>query len=372
MDTRSDPAGDPAQDVSLEVLRRLEGMTELAARLTQGGSPEDVEACARALAVGAEDVRRLVEHARDLQRAERNELPVEPAPCHLRELIAAVEDGWRERITGAGIELAVSYEGDAEQIAQIDGGRLRQLFDALLARAVSETHSGAITIALRATPGPEGVTVEGSVRDTGRTLPAHQLAHIFDPAEAGRGQGDSGFSTRISMALANRLVQAMSGVLQAQSNDEGGVTVTFDLLASTAAQAEKRRAPHILIVDDNDTNRMVAEALVAMFDCTSESARDGVEAVEAVKTRAYDLILMDIKMPRMSGVEATEEIRAMPGAVARTPIVALTANTDRADVRSYFEAGMNDVVEKPIKPERLSEVLELVPAWVEHRKTAAA
>ena len=119
-------------------------------------------------------------------------------------------------------------------------------------------------------------------------------------------------------------------------------------------------------------NRMVAEALCEMFDCTSESARDGVEAVEAVKTRAYDLILMDIKMPRMSGVEAALEIRAMPGPVARTPIVALTANTDRADVRSYFEAGMNDVVEKPIKPQRLSEVLELVPAWVESRKTAAA
>ena len=174
------------------------------------------------------------------------------------------------------------------------------------------------------------------------------------------------------MALANRLVQAMSGVLQAQANDEGGVTITFDLMAAAEAAPAKPRRPHILVVDDNDTNRMVAEALVEMFDCTSESARDGVEAVEAVKTRAYDLILMDIKMPRLSGVEATVEIRAMAGPVARTPIVALTANTDRGDIRTYFEAGMNDVVEKPIKPQRLSEVLELVPAWAESRKTAAA
>jgi CheY-like chemotaxis protein len=372
MNTRSDSPADPVNDVSLEVLRRLEGMTELAARLTAGASAGEVEANARALATGAEDVRRLIEHARDLQRAERGELPFEPAPCPLRELMAAIEEEWKDRIAGAGLELSVSYEGDAAQAAVIDGGRLRQLFDALLARAVTETRSGIISIGLRVTPGPDALTIEGSVRDSGRSLTADQLAHIFDPAEAARPQADASLPTRVGMALANRLVQAMSGVLQAQANDEGGVTVTFDLMAPAVGQTKARRRPHILIVDDNDTNRMVAEALCEMFDCTSESARDGVEAVEAVKTRAYDLILMDIKMPRMSGVEATLEIRAMPGAVARTPIVALTANTDRADVRSYFEAGMNDVVEKPIKPTRLSEVLELVPAWVESRKTAAA
>ncbi len=369
MTTKAD--NDPVQDVSLEVLKRLEGMTELAAGLTADGDPRDVAARARALATGAEDVRRLVEHARDLQRAERGELKIEPGPCRLRELMAGIEDAWSDRVAGSGLTLSVSYEGDANQEATVDGVRLRQLFDALLARAVAETSTGSISVGLRARSGPEGLIIEGSVTDSGRALTPAQLAHIFDPTEAHRPE-TAGLQTRIGMALANRLAQAMAGVLQAQSNDHGGVTVTFDLLAAGATAAETRRPIHILIVDDNDTNRMVAEALCEMFDCTSEAARDGAEAVDAVKTRAYDLILMDIKMPRLSGVEATLEIRAMPGPVARTPIVALTANTDRADVRSYFEAGMNDVVEKPIKPERLAEVLELVPAWAESRKTAAA
>ena len=109
-----------------------------------------------------------------------------------------------------------------------------------------------------------------------------------------------------------------------------------------------------------------------MFDCTSEPANDGIEALEAVQTRAFDLILMDIKMPRMDGIDATLAIRAMAGDVGRTPIVALTANAERADMRSYLEAGMNDVIEKPIKPARLAAVLQLLPVWTESAKTAAA
>ena len=108
-----------------------------------------------------------------------------------------------------------------------------------------------------------------------------------------------------------------------------------------------------MIVDDNATNRVVAQALCEMFGCTSECAEDGVEAVEAVSSRRFDLILMDIKMPRMDGVQATQAIRALPGVESETPIVALTANADPADAKHYLSIGMASVVEKPIKPERL-------------------
>jgi CheY-like chemotaxis protein len=369
MDTRSDKPA--AADVSQEVLRRLEAMTDLAARLKAGSEAQDIEACARALAEDAEDIRRLVEYARDLQRAEQGELALHYAPCRLRDVVVSLEEAWKERVTGAGLELSVAYEGEAAQAALVDAGRLRQLFDALLARAVAETSSGAITVGLRVREAAEGLTLEGCVSDSGRALTADQLAHIFDPAEAARPEAAASLSTRVGMALANRLVQAMSGVLQAQANDNGGVTVTFDVIAP-AAEVETPRSPHVLIVEDNAINRLVAEALCEMFDCTSEQARDGVEALEAVKTRAYDLILMDIKMPRMDGLTATREIRAMPGPAGRTPIVALTANAERRDVASYFEAGMNEVVEKPIKPEQLAAVLQQITVWAESGKTAAA
>ncbi|HYG26074.1 MAG TPA: response regulator, partial [Caulobacteraceae bacterium] len=239
---------------------------------------------------------------------------------------------------------------------------------ALIGRAFAETRAGSIFVSLDAREGAGGVTLEGCVRDSGRSLSAGQLAHIFD-ADTAREE-EASLATRVGMALANRLVQAFSGVLQAQVNDAGGVAVAFTLVAP--AVVVETRTPHVLIVDDNVTNRMVAEALCEMFDCTSEQAKDGVEALEAVKTRAYDLILMDIKMPRMDGIAATREIRRMAGPAARTPIVALTAATDRSDLARYREAGINETIEKPIKPERLAQVLQQVPDWIESARTAAA
>jgi len=368
MKTRSDRFA-AAHEVSLEVLRRLEAMSDLAARLKAGSG--DVDARAKVLAEEAEAVRQLVEHARDLQRAERGELAFEVAPCRLRELMAILQEDWKERIAGRGLDFSATYDGESDHAAVIDAARLRQLFDALLGRAVAETAGGEIRARLHVQQVRDGLMIEASVRDTGRALTAGQLAHIFDPAETERPQAEASLPTRIGMALANHLVTSMSGVLQAEANEDGGTNVTFSLLAP-AAEMQQRRSPHVLIVDDNAINRIVAEALCEMFDCTSEQVRDGVEAVEAASTRAFDLILMDIKMPRMDGIAATRAIRALPGLAGQTPIVALTANAELSDQRLYLEAGMNEVVEKPIKPAQLAAVLELVPPRAEDGKVAAA
>jgi CheY-like chemotaxis protein len=114
---------------------------------------------------------------------------------------------------------------------------------------------------------------------------------------------------------------------------------------------------HLLIVDDNGTNRMVAETLVGLFGCTCESVADGVEAVEAARSRRFDAVLMDIKMPRMDGVQATTAIRGLSAPAREVPIIALTANADPEDARGYIAAGMACVVEKPIKAERLFHAL---------------
>ena len=109
-----------------------------------------------------------------------------------------------------------------------------------------------------------------------------------------------------------------------------------------------------------------------MFDCTCESANDGAEALEAARSGRFDLILMDIKMPRMDGVTATREIRKLKGEAGRAPIIALTANADPDEVREYLAAGMQGVVEKPIKPERLLEALDAALALRGNNESGAA
>jgi CheY-like chemotaxis protein len=153
----------------------------------------------------------------------------------------------------------------------------------------------------------------------------------------------------------------MQGRIRAERNVGVGASVVFELTvpevvekaAAPGAAAGVGRTAHVLVVDDNATNRMVAEALCEMFDCSSESAEDGLEAVEAARSGRFDLILMDIRMPRMDGVEAARAIRAMPGRAGHVPIIALTANADPEDAKTYLATGMHSVVEKPIKPEKL-------------------
>lgn len=106
--------------------------------------------------------------------------------------------------------------------------------------------------------------------------------------------------------------------------------------------------PHVLVVDDNDQNLVVAKAICKIHGCTVETATDGVEAVALARSGRFDLVLMDVQMPRMDGMEATTAIRALPGAAGQVPILAVTANADTAMARSYLEGGMQGVVAKPI------------------------
>ena len=117
---------------------------------------------------------------------------------------------------------------------------------------------------------------------------------------------------------------------------------------------------HVLVVDDNATNRFVAGKVLELFGCTSEAVEDGQQAVDRVQAGAFDLILMDIKMPVMDGVQATRLIRNLSGPVAGIPILALTANADPRDEAEYLAAGMNGVAQKPIQPDVLLNAIRLV------------
>lgn len=364
-----------------EVLLRLDGVSDFTTRLLRQPLAPDAEACVRAIAATGEDLTGLMRRATDLHDAERGTLVFNPHPCRLHDVMDTLDQRWKARAASTGLTLLTAYDGDPEHAAELDEVRLLQVFDALVFRALAETRRGAVEVSLKARPTTEGLLIEGRVRDAGGELTAEGLAHIFSPLGQAGDDHPEGLTAGLGMALASRIVSAAGGMIRAEPNPGAGVTVTFEFIAvpvsmtisdnATSAGETAGRAAHVLIVDDNATNRMVAEALCEMFDCTSEQAVDGLEALEAVQARSFDLILMDIKMPRMDGVAATRAIRALPGPVGQTPIIALTANADPEDVRSYIEAGMNDVVEKPIKAERMLEALQSALEGVEAAERAA-
>ncbi|TCS02897.1 response regulator [Caulobacter sp. BK020] len=367
-----------------DIGHHLDGVLAFTERLEQSRLTPDASAYVRAIGDTSRDMSLVLGRAMDLRRAVTGGLTLSPAPALLRDLSDAVEARWAPRAAEGGSTLLFSYDGDPEAAALIDADRVLQVFDALIESALAHGR-GVIEASLKARPvyletGEGGLKLEARVRDNAAGSAEVRLARVFDPLGMASMEDRNELALGVGMALAHGLTRAMGGPLRAEANLGAGLTLQFSLTApeaSLTAEADDEpmldaRSAHILIVDDNATNRMVAEALCEMFDCTSEQVVDGVEAVEAAKSGRFDLILMDIKMPRMDGVTATRAIRELPGRAGSAPIVALTANADPNDVATYIAAGMQDVVEKPIKPERLAVVLSALLGADEDENAEAA
>jgi CheY-like chemotaxis protein len=363
-----------------DIGHHLEGVLAFTERLEQSRLTPDASAYVRAIGDTSRDMSQVLGRAMDLRRAATGGLTLSPAPALLRDLSDAVEARWAPRAAEGGSTLLFSYDGDPEAAALIDADRVLQVFDALIESALAHGR-GVIEASLKARAvGGGGLRLEGRVRDNAAGSAEVRLARVFDPLGMASIEDRNELALGVAMALAHGLTRTMGGPLRAEANMGAGLTLQFSLTVPEATLAAPTaeepmldtRSAHILIVDDNATNRMVAEALCEMFDCTSEQVADGVEAVEAARSGRFDLILMDIKMPRMDGVTATRAIRELPGRAGQAPIVALTANADPNDVATYIAAGMQDVVEKPIKPERLAVVLSALLAGDDEDAEAAA
>ncbi|MGA0606356.1 ATP-binding protein [Phenylobacterium sp. VNQ135] len=313
---------------------------------------------------------RLLNDALDLSRAEASGLALDEAPLGVSALLDDAAGLWTAQAELKGLTLEARYEGPTGVWALADGGRLRQVLNNLVGNAVKFTEAGCVDVRLGCVLEDRYIRLWGEVSDTGPGIPAERLDDIFEPfhqTDQGLRLGGAG----LGLAVCRQIIERMNGTIAAGAAEGGGARFRFEVplhrlpepqQAVEAAPAEEltHRALHILIADDNKTNRMVARTLCEMFGCTSECVEDGAQAVAAAATGRFDLILMDVKMPVMDGVEATRRIRSRSGAVSQTPILALTANADPADAAFYRRCGMNGVVEKPVKPERLLAAMNAV------------
>ena len=346
--------------VAAEIRQQMDGVLALTKQLGRQRLTADGEACVASVAEAAASVSRIISAGVDLKSMVAGGVTLELEPVVLREVMDEVQERWQPRAASTGVTLLVSFDGDPGAAAMADRKRLLQVFDGFIGEAVGAQGRGAVEAGLTAVVVAEGVRLEGRIRgprDTG--WDGQDLEQRIRNIEARLG-----LEVALGAMLARRVLAGMNGQVRKEANAGASDTVAFEILLAAIPEAveapaeDAGRAAHILVVDDNATNRMVAQSLVEMFDCTSESAEDGEEAVEAAQSGRFDLILMDIRMPRMDGIAATRAIRALPGRVGAVPIIALTANADPEDAESYLAAGMNGVVEKPMKPEHLLLALQ--------------
>jgi CheY-like chemotaxis protein len=342
--------------IGAEVRQQMDGVLALVDQLSRHRLPPEAQACAAGVAAAASGVRRILDSAAAMQGLPATDLS-SAEPVGLQALMDAVQERWQARATQGRVTLLVSYDGPPDAFVQADLHRLVQAFDGFAGEAIACAGRGAVEIGLKATPDGAQCRLEARIR--GPRQPGGVDADLEARARAAADR--YGLEVALDMVVARQLVAGLGG-RTVEDADAAGFVLTLPTASGRAEPAPTRalddgRAVHVLIVDDNATNRIVAQALCEMLSCTTETADDGLQAVEAARSARFDLILMDIRMPGMDGVEATRVIRAMPGRAGSTPIIALTANADPDEARAYVQAGMLGVIEKPMKAENLRAAL---------------
>jgi PAS domain S-box-containing protein len=276
--------------------------------------------------------------------------------------------------------LALRVEADATiGWVRSDPVRLRQALFNLVGNAVKFTEQGSVTVRCM-TPRPGILRFE--VQDTGVGVAEDVQARIFQRFD----QGDASTTRRfggsgLGLSITRKLAELMSGDVGLISEVGVGSTFWLEIAAEPAAArvfAADSLEPvleglTILVVEDNPTNRMIATKLLEAMGAKVATAEDGYLGVEAASAGGFDLILMDVQMPGIDGLEAARRIRALGGPASQTPIVALTANVLSHQRAAYLDAGMDGVVGKPISPAVLiGEIARLSQAGADCDETIAA
>ncbi|RFB04866.1 hybrid sensor histidine kinase/response regulator [Parvularcula marina] len=386
-------------------LNAIVGMTD--AIKEKGDLGLDVEL--EQIIAASDQLLNLLNNILDTHRLSDGHLALDERDFALREAVERPLKRIMSLAEAKGIDFKAHIEIDDDCIVEGDAQRLEQVITNLVDNAVKFTNEGEVTIDAKIIDDDEGPKTEFSlcVKDTGVGIPEEDLETIFEQAVVHTSMLSRNGGLGVGLALVRAIASSMGGSIDVTSVEGEGSTFTLSLPMKKSAESMKPKAEaavsetsveeteedgdavatteageptteekkekaetlpaggfDVLIVDDNMANRMVAEALVKPLGARTEMAADGRQAVDAANEKQFDLILMDISMPVMDGVKATQMIRQSDGPNRETPIIALTAHVGPGEWSGLGEVGFNDILNKPVRKEVIQRCAE---KWVRRR-----
>ncbi len=337
---------------SAELLRRTELEDEQAEHLS-------------AVLNGGTMLMTLLNDLLDVSKIEAGALKTEIIPVNLRQLVERMRAMWHARASDQGLKLQLRISDDVPAWVMADPMRLQQVLFNLLSNALKFTRMGEILIIVETGSDESGAeTIELSVSDTGIGISKEVAARLFRPFE----QADSSTArkyggTGLGLSICKGIADALGGRIELESEPGAGSTFTlsFPLVETEEVALETEQygdlevseEVRVLVAEDHAANRRLIGALLRPLGFELVMACDGREAVERFCEESFDVIVMDMQMPEMDGVQATRAIRKMGSRGASIPIVALTANATEDDRRRCIDAGMTDFLTKPLDPRAL-------------------
>ena len=347
-----------------------------------------------AIRSSAENLKVIINDILDLSALESGKLNFEKIGFRLSDNVSQVVEMFLPQAEEKGIELKYEFVPGSEVVLLGDPVRLNQILINLIGNALKFTYEGSININARiAKQLNEKAYVEVEVKDTGIGIPSDKLGAIFESfTQADESVTRKYGGTGLGLSIVKQLIDLQHGTIQVKSTEGSGSSFMFsipyevgtkeDLIQETTGKPEEQSQDklsglNVLLVEDNDINRLYAANIIRKWDCEVAEAENGLICLEMLKKNSYDVVLMDLQMPVMDGFETTIAIRnSLEEPKSQVPIIALTANAIKGDNEKCLELGMNDYISKPFEPEELFSKLRPFyyasrPSSTSNKKVAA-
>lgn len=321
---------------------------------------------------GGRSLLQLVNDVLDFSRIEAGRLELVTTSFRLHDLLDGLASLFEKDAALKKLYFGLSIGDDVPEVIAADPSRLRQILQNLLANAIKFTEKGSVSVTVKMLPKEQQRAgnvpmMIFHISDTGIGISEQDQQRLFQEfsqvdTNLDRRFGGSG----LGLAIAARLVMLMGGKIGCHSVPGVGSTFWFTLPVRTNGTVHEQsrtdssglQPVNVLLVEDSQTNQMVATAMLEKTGCRLTIANNGYESLEKVQQADFDIVLMDVSMPGMDGLEATRRIRALGGKYQTLPILAMTAHAFAHDREACLEAGMNDYLSKPLQREQLYSLLK--------------
>ena len=350
-------------NMSHEIRTPMNGVLGLSRILVDQAMPDAQHQLAKTILDSGKSLLNILDDILDLSKMDAGALQIAPGPVNVRETLSQVLQLMSAKAQDAGVSLESEVSEEVPRWVWVDGHRVRQVVTNLLSNAIKFTPGGIVQVSLSYSHN----RLQVKVIDSGIGMDKETLDRIFRPfeqADAGTARKYGG--TGLGLAICKKLCELMGGHLMAQSEPGAGSTFSFEVEAppregpEAGDQSDPSLQPlglKVLVAEDTRVNQLVIRHFLERLGADVRIVGDGTEAIEAVKTETFDAVLMDLQMPEMDGLEATRRIRALGTSQAELPILALTASVMSEQRAACLEAGMNEVLMKPLELEALHGAL---------------
>jgi PAS domain S-box-containing protein len=367
-------------NMSHEIRTPMNAISGMASQLNKTTLDQNQQFFLNTIRSSADNLLVIINDILDLSKIESGKLSIEKIGFEPKQVVGHVMQVMRHRAEEKGLEFTNSFcDQQLSEVLIGDPYRLSQIMLNLVSNAIKFTPKGSVDISCRVLQDFETEQlIEASVIDTGVGMEKNFILNLFDKFS----QEDNSIArkyggTGLGMSICKQLIELMDGEIKVISKKGQGTVVSFVLRmpkGNTGDLPEKGDkevdtsvldGKNILVTDDNEINRLLASAILTNFGAVVTEACDGQEAIHLVSKKDFDLILMDVQMPGIDGMEATRQIRETS---ILTPIIALTAFALKGDNQKCFDVGMNDYLSKPFEEVQL---LEIVSRWLSKSNTTA-